>query len=57
MSSKRVTVSFSTSPRKYESMMMQAKSALAKVKDAGIDNGEVTIDHITIKIENLSGGK
>jgi len=53
---KHVTISFYTSPRRYEKDMEKAKIALLKTGDSGVDEGDLTIDSVKIKIENTTSG-
>jgi len=53
---KYVTISFYTSPRRYEKDMEKAKIALLKTGDSGVDEGDLTIDSVKIKIENTTSG-
>lgn len=49
---KYVTIRFYTTPRRYGKDMDKAKDALMKAKEAGMSDGEVNIDNVTVKIEN-----
>ena len=51
MSNKYITIKFSTTDRKYETDMEQAKVALNKAMKASISEGKLSIDSVKITIE------
>lgn len=51
MSNKYITIKFSTTDRKYETDMEQAKVALNKAMKASISEGKLCIDNVKITIE------
>jgi len=53
---KLVTIKFYTTPRKYGKDMDKAKEALLKIQEAGMSDGEVNVDNVTVKIENTTSG-
>lgn len=57
MASKKVKVTFNSSPKRYDADMEKAKAALQNAKESGIELGEFVIDGVHIEIQNISGGK
>ena len=53
---KHVMIKFYTKPRRYEKDMERAKAALMKAGEAGMEKGEVTINGVEVKIENVTRG-
>ena len=55
MADKWITVKFLTNEKKYAKKMEEASKALDKAMEAGMSKGEVTINHVEIKIDNATG--